>query len=83
MADTASLTFWQFVEERLNICTRRRRGIVPLTEEKILATGVVANVVPGFDDDTVKLHQLLVTRPTVVPRNDICFFFFFDIHQTL
>jgi hypothetical protein len=69
MADIAPLTFWQFVEERLNICTRRRRGIVPLTDGKILATatGVFAKVVPGLDDYTVKMHQLLVTRPTVVP----------------
>ena len=73
-ADFASLTFWEFVEERLKICTRRRRGIVPLTDDEILATGFFANVVPGFDDDTVKMRQLLVFRPTVVPRNDIFLF---------
>ena len=36
-----------------------------------------ANVVPGLDADTVRMHQLLVTRPTVVPRNDN----FFLIYQ--
>ena len=83
MADLASLTLWGFVEERLNNCTRRRRGILPLTDDKILATRVFANVVTGLDDDTVKMHQLLVTRPTVVPRNDLFVLLFFDIHQTL
>ena len=70
MADAASLSFWEFVEERLKICIRRRRGIVPLADDKFLATGFFANVVPGLDDDTVRIHQHLVIRPTVVPRND-------------
>ena len=70
MADVASSNFWEFVEERLNICTRRRRGIVPLTDDKILANGVFANVVPGLDPDTVRMYQLLVDGPTVAPRND-------------
>ena len=38
-----------------------------------------ANVVLGLDADTVRMHQLLVTGPTVVPRNDS--FLFFDIKK--
>ena len=77
MADIASLSFWEFVEERLNICTRRRRGIVPLTDDKILVNVFFANLIPGLDADTVRMHQLLFTRPTVVPRNDSFLFFIY------
>ena len=70
MAVVASLNFWEFVEERLNICTRRRRRIASLTDDKILANGVFANVVPGLDAGTMRMHKLLVDGPTVVPRND-------------
>ena len=75
MADVASLNFWDFVEERLNICTRRRRGIVSLTDDTILANGVFANVVPELDPDTKRMYQLLVDCSTVVPRNERLFFF--------
>ena len=73
MADVASLNFWEFVEERLNICTRRRRGILSLTDDTILANGVFANVVPELDPDTKIMYQFLVGCSTVVPKNERLF----------
>ena len=64
MADVACLDLWEFVEESLNTCTRRRRGILLLTDDTILANGVFANVAPGLDAGTVRMHQLWVDRST-------------------
>ena len=83
MAHVASLNFWEFVEERLNTSTRRRRGIVSLTDDTILANGVFANVVPELDPDTKRMYQLLVDRSTVVPRNERLFFVLRNIFENL
>ena len=44
-----------------------------MTDDKILANGFFANVVPELDPDTKRMYQLLVNSLTVVPRNERLF----------
>ena len=52
------LSFWGFVDERLAIANRKKRGRWPLTQDPILQCGVFANIFGEDDPDTQRAHDL-------------------------